>query len=123
MRFFGSGRSGTFDWLFQRVSGVALVVLLGIHFILIHYTGELGPVTYEKVAFRLADPMYKAMQLLFLLLGLYHAMNGIKLVIDDYVHARGWRVFLTSLNWVVTLFFLIFGAITVLTFQYQGVGG
>ena len=120
MRFFGSGRTGTFDWLFQRVSGVALVLLLGIHFILMHYTGDAGPVTYEKVAFRLANPYYKAMQLMFLLLGLYHAMNGIKMLIDDYVHAKNWRVFLTSLNWVVCLFFLLFGAITVLTFQYQG---
>jgi succinate dehydrogenase / fumarate reductase membrane anchor subunit len=36
------------------------------------------------------------------------------------VSAPGWRIFLTSLNWIATLAFLIFGAITVLTFTYQG---
>jgi succinate dehydrogenase / fumarate reductase membrane anchor subunit len=51
---------------------------------------------------------------------LYHAMNGIKLVIDDYVHAEGWRTLLTSLNWLVTLAFFLFGSITILTFTYQG---
>jgi succinate dehydrogenase / fumarate reductase membrane anchor subunit len=119
MRFMGSGRSGAFEWLFQRVSGVALVVILFLHFVLIHYTGD-GPVTYEKVAFRLASPYYKAWEMLFLSLGLYHAMNGIKLVIDDYVHAEGWRTLLTSLNWLVTLAFFLFGSITILTFTYQG---
>lgn len=119
MRFFGSGRSGAFDWYFQRVSGVVLAVILGVHFILIHYTGS-GPVSYEAVAPRLASPYYKALQLLFLVLALYHAMNGIKMVIDDYVHNDGWRTWLTALAWVVCLAFLIFGAITVLTFQYVG---
>jgi succinate dehydrogenase / fumarate reductase membrane anchor subunit len=120
MRFMGSGRSGAFEWLAQRVTGVALVVILAVHFILLHYTGG-GPVTYDTVAPRLADPYYKALQLLFLVMGLYHAMNGVKLLIDDYVHAPGWRAFFTGLNWVLAIAFLIFGAITVLTFEYQAV--
>lgn len=56
---------------------------------------------------------------MFLVLALYHAMNGIKLVIDDYVRSPGWRTILTSANWVAALAVLIFGAITVLTFSYQ----
>lgn len=119
MRYLGSGRGGTFEWLFQRVSGVALVVLLGLHFILIHYTGEAGPVTYDKVAPRLAEPLYKAWELLFLVLALYHAMNGVKLVIDDYVHGSVLRSCLLGLSWVVTLALLIFGALTIITFSYQ----
>lgn len=119
MRFMGSGRSGTFEWFFQRVSGVALAMILLVHFVLLHYVST-GPVSYQSVAYRLSSPYYKAWELLFLVLGLYHAMNGIKLVIDDYVHAEGWRTFLTGLNWVVTLGFFLFGSITVLTFTYQG---
>ena len=46
-------------------------------------------------------------------------MNGIKLVIDDYVSRPGLRIFLTCLNWVVCGAFFLFGAVTVLTFQYQ----
>ena len=119
MRYLGPGHSGAFEWLFQRVSGMALLVILGLHFMLLHYTGDGGPVTYEAVAPRLADPYYKGLQLLFLVLGLYHAMSGIKLVIDDYVHREGWRVILTALNWVLSLGLLLFGAVTVLTFQVR----
>ena len=119
MKYMGSGKSGAFEWLFQRVSGAALAVILLLHFALMQYVGD-GPVTYAKVAYRLASPYYKAWELLFLVLALYHAMNGVKLLIDDYVSAPGWRIFLTSLNWIATLAFLIFGAITVLTFTYQG---
>jgi succinate dehydrogenase / fumarate reductase, membrane anchor subunit len=118
MQYLGSSRSGGFEWLGQRVTGVALVVILAVHFILLHYTGH-GPVTYDTVAPRLADPYYKALQMLFLVLGLYHAMNGVKLLIDDYVHSSGWRSFATGLNWVAAIAFFIFGAITILTFSYQ----
>jgi succinate dehydrogenase hydrophobic membrane anchor protein len=118
VRYLGSGRSGAFEWLFQRVSGVALAVILGLHFILLHYTGG-GNITYESVAPRLASPLYKGLQLTFLVLGLVHAMNGVKLVIDDYVHREGWRIVLTSLNWVVSLSFFLFGAVTVLTFTVK----
>ncbi len=117
MQYMGSGRGGTFEWLFQRVSGVALLVILFVHFILMHYLGD-GAVTYDKVAPRLASPYYKAWELLFLSLALYHAMNGVKLLIDDYVHRPGWRMVLTSANWVAALALLIFGAITILTFSY-----
>lgn len=119
MRFMGSGRSGAFEWFFQRVSGAALVLILGLHFVLLHYTGG-GPVTYDTVAPRLASPYYKGLQLLFLVLALYHAMNGIKILIDDYISSDGWRLFWTAVNWVVCLFFLLFGAVTVLTFEYVG---
>jgi succinate dehydrogenase hydrophobic membrane anchor protein len=120
MKYLGSGRTGAFEWFFQRVSGVALVVILGLHFTLLHYTGEPGPITYEKVAYRLANPYYKGLQLLFLVLALYHAMTGIKLFMDDYIHNPGWRTFLTGALWVATLGFGLFGAVTVLTFTYQG---
>lgn len=117
MRYMGSGRNGAFEWLFQRVTGVALAVILGVHFVLLHYMGT-GNVTYETAAPRLASPYYKSLQLLFLVLALYHAMNGIKIVIDDYVHKSEWRIILTSLNWVATLAFFLFGAVTILTFKY-----
>ncbi len=118
MGYMGSGRSGTFEWLFQRVSGVALLIILAIHFVLLHYTGD-GPVTYQKVAPRLANPAYKAMDLLFLVLALYHGMTGVKLVIDDYLHHKGLRLLAVGLLWVVCLGFLIFGAITILTFTVR----
>ncbi|MCB2186600.1 MAG: succinate dehydrogenase, hydrophobic membrane anchor protein [Deltaproteobacteria bacterium] len=118
MRYMGSGRTGAFDWLFQRVTGLALVVILGLHFILMHYVGE-GPVTYEKVAHRLTNPYYKAWELLFLGLALYHAMNGAKLIMDDYLHYSTWRTGLTGLLWVVALALFFFGAVTVLSFSYQ----
>ena len=56
MKFLGSGHSGTFQWLFQRVSGVTLAVLLGLHFILLHYSGS-GTVSYETVAPPAGQPL------------------------------------------------------------------
>ena len=118
MQYLGSGRSGSLAWLGQRVTGVALVLILGVHFILLHFSGS-GPISYDTVAPRLADPYYKAFQLLFLCLALYHAMNGLKLVIDDYVKRDGLRLLVTGGLWVLCLGFFLFGAVTILTFTYQ----
>ena len=116
MRYLGPGRTGAFEWLFQRVTGVALVIMLGVHFVIMHYMGS-GPVTYEKVAPRLASGAYKAWELMFLALAGWHAMNGLKLIIDDYVHSEGWRSLLTGANWLLMLAVFIFGSVTILTFQ------
>jgi succinate dehydrogenase hydrophobic anchor subunit len=44
-------------------------------------------------------------------------VNGAKLIIDDYVHARGWRVLSLATLYLATLVFLIVGTATILVFR------
>lgn len=115
-RNLGSRRAGTFEWFAQRVSGVALVVLLFLHFFVLHYVTE-GPVTYEKVMYRLASPTWKAIDLSFLLFAVYHAMNGFRSVVDDFVHSALIRAACIGGLWLVSVGFLVLGAVTILTLQ------
>ena len=114
--YLGSGRSGLGAWFFQRVSGLALGVILVLHFVILHLLTT-GPLTYAKVSLRLAHPIWKAVDVLFVVLGLIHVINGFSLLIDDYVHRPGWRSFLTGLNWIVCLFFMALGVVTIITFR------
>ncbi len=115
-RYKGSVRSGgAAAWFLQRLSGLVLVVLLLVHFAVLH--GGDGVVTYEKVASRLATPAWKAFDLLFLVLGIFHGMNGFLMVIRDYA-APGWkRGALYAAIVVAGLAFLILGCLTVIPFR------
>ena len=117
MKFYlGSGRSGVLAWFFQRVSGLALGVILVLHFVALHLLTS-GPLTYEKIAPRLAHPLWKSLDVVFVVLGMIHVLNGFSLLIDDYVHRPGLRSVLYGLNWVVCLFFMVLGVLTVATFR------
>jgi succinate dehydrogenase hydrophobic membrane anchor protein len=111
-KYFGSGRSGAFDWYFQRISGVGLLLTLFLHFLVLHYVTE-GPLTYAKVMARLSSPTWKAIDISFLVFAIYHAMNGFKLIIDDYVHTTGLRALLIGALWITAIVFLGIGLLTI----------
>lgn len=114
-----SGRTGAFDWLFQRVSGVALAVAFAAHFIVLHFMGD-GAITYEKVIARLASPYWKTFDLAFLFFALYHAVTGMRLILDDYIHDAGWRTLCTSLLWVLAIVLFALGAVIIFSLKAVG---
>ncbi|WP_189361984.1 succinate dehydrogenase, hydrophobic membrane anchor protein [Thermogemmatispora tikiterensis] len=107
----------TFSWYFFRVSGVALIFLAIIHLILMHVTTDVACTSYQFVAHRYQNPYWRLYDWLLLTLALLHGMNGLRVVIDDYVRSRGWRLFLLSLVGLATLAFFLLGTITIVTFQ------
>lgn len=111
-----SFRSGTFNWLFQRISGLALAAILGLHFVVIHLISN-GAYDYQTIMERMASPAWKALDICFLVLALYHGMTGATIVIDDYVHRAGWRNLLYVLNWLLALFLLMYGTMIVLSLK------
>ncbi len=106
---------GASGWLFQRVSGIALVLLILLHFVVIHFTGG-GEVSYSRVVTRLSLPFWKVIDLSFLTLALAHGLYGLWLIAGDYLN-RGWMrivvFFVLSIGGIV-LFTL--GAITIIPF-------
>ncbi len=107
----------TFSWYFFRVSGVALVFLAIIHLLLNHVVTDVSCTSYQLVQIRYANPFWRLYDWLLLTLALLHGMNGLRIVIDDYVHTNGWRLSLQSLVAVATLVFFMLGTITLITFH------
>jgi succinate dehydrogenase / fumarate reductase membrane anchor subunit len=73
--------------------------------------------SYQLVQIRYANPFWRLYDWLLLTLALLHGMNGLRIVIDDYVHSRGWRLSLQSTTAIVTLVFFLLGTITLITFK------
>jgi len=107
---------GGWSWLFQRLSGVYLLAIIIIHFWFIHYSGT-GELTYQNVASRLATPFWKTIDVSFLLLALYHGLNGIWAITQDWIKRDGWRMLIYAIIVVVAFIFGVLGLITVIGFK------
>lgn len=111
-----TGGFETFSWYFFRVSGVLLIFLVIIHLIVMHVTTDVAQTTYTFVAGRYSNPLWRLYDWLLLTLALLHGMNGLRIVIDDYVRGRGARLTMLSIAGVLTIVFFMLGTITLITF-------
>jgi succinate dehydrogenase / fumarate reductase membrane anchor subunit len=90
----GAAHSGTGHFWHQRTTAVALVLLDGwFAFVVL---GLVGASEASVVAF-LAAPWNAILMAAMVIITLYHMMLGLQVVIDDYVHAPGMKIFLMML--------------------------
>lgn len=82
-KYKSSKDTGSKSWVIQRITGLALVVLMIGHYILMHYTPESGH-TYQAVLERMQYPWYRIIDLTFLVLAMYHGLNGVWNIFRDY---------------------------------------
>lgn len=112
--------SGSFElvaWLFMRISGIVMILLVLAHLAIMHVFNSVHNIDYQFVAERYARPEWRVFDLLMITLALFHGLNGARTVISDYVHARGWRIFAVSALYLTAFVFFIIGSYTILTFQ------
>ena len=106
-------------WYFLRVSGVALVVLALGHLFITHYLNVPSETTFDFVANRWANPLWRTFDWLLLMAALWHGLIGLRYSVTDYVRSAGWRVVGYSAIWVVGLVFTGLGSITIFTFNEE----
>jgi succinate dehydrogenase cytochrome b556 subunit len=78
------GRGGTTAWILQVVSGVLLVVLLGVHIVTQHFVVKGGLRDYAQVVSYLGNPVVLAVESLFVVVLIWHAMLGLRAVLLDF---------------------------------------
>jgi succinate dehydrogenase / fumarate reductase membrane anchor subunit len=106
-----------YAWLFMRVSGLTLIVMVLIHFAIMHVINDIQDINFAFVVKRFATPFWISYDLVMLILALLHGLNGLRIIIDDYVKSRPWRVMCLSALYVVGLVFLVVGTVTLVTFR------
>ena len=105
-------------WFFQRLSALFLLVLLLAHFYFLHYAEE-GFVTYDKVAARLASPSWKILDISFLVVAVFHGINGLWTVVLEYVQTQRAQRLLLFVLLGVGFAFLGIGAFSIGTFAVK----
>ena len=83
------GAEGQWAWILHRASGLGIVLFLYMHIASI-FVAAIGPEPYEWVHANLyTSPPAKVLEV-FLLFGvLYHAANGMRIIIIDFFPALG----------------------------------
>ncbi|WP_033436838.1 succinate dehydrogenase hydrophobic membrane anchor subunit [Saccharothrix sp. NRRL B-16314] len=106
------------SWLFMRISGVALVVLvLGHLFIMNVLDGGVHRINFGFVAGRWASPFWQFWDLAMLWLAQIHGGNGLRTVINDYARKDATRFWLKVLLYVSMVLIIALGTYVIFTFD------
>ena len=96
VRGLGSAKAGAHHWWLERLSSVATLVL--VVWFLVSLL-RLPSLDHEAVTAWLQNPVNAVAMLLFIVSTFWHAKLGLQVVIEDYVHEEGSKLFsITLLN-------------------------
>jgi len=71
-------------WIWQRISAVLLLVLVWVHFGIMHFVDPTASITFAHSTLRLQNALYFLVDSCLLILGLFHGLNGLRNIILDY---------------------------------------
>ena len=107
-----------YSWIFMRVSGVLLVVLvLGHLFIMNILDGGVQRINFGFVAGRWASPFWQVWDLLMLWLAQIHGTNGMRTIINDYTRRDATRFWLKMLLYTASTLVIALGTLVIFTFD------
>lgn len=75
--------TGSWAWILHRLSGLALIFYLTLHIWVINTLTQ-GPGQFNKVMNFLVSPLFKFLEVGLWGVILYHAFNGIRVVLVDF---------------------------------------
>jgi len=84
-------------WLLQRISAAIIFGILVTHVIVVEYTTPGEPITFAESVQRLQNPLFLALLLILLGVGLYHALYGLRSVILDFITVRNQKTLTRTL--------------------------
>ena len=105
-------------WLFMRLSGIVLVVLVIGHLLIqLVLDGGVSKIGFAFVAGRWASPFWQVWDLAMLWLAQLHGTNGLRVIIDDYAQRDGTRFWLKMLLYTASALVLLLGTLVIFTFD------
>ena len=107
-----------FAWLFMRLSGIVLVVLIFGHLFVNLWLGEgVNRIDFGFVAGKWASPFWQIWDLVMLWLAMIHGTNGMRTIISDYAEKPGTRVALQIVLYVASAVIIALGTLVIFTFE------
>ena len=114
----GKGNFEMLAWLFMRVSGVILVVLLFTHLFTNLMVGDgISGIDFGFVAGKWAHPLWQFWDLALLWLAMLHGANGMRTIINDYAERDRVRFWLSLILYIATAAIIILGTLVIFTFD------
>lgn len=116
------GQTGTnwekWGWVYMRVSGVLLVVLIFGHLFTNLMVGDgISAIDFGFVGGKLAQPFWQVWDTLLLWLALIHGANGMRTIVNDYVSKQGVAKALKVALFLAAGLLILLGTLVVWTFE------
>jgi succinate dehydrogenase / fumarate reductase membrane anchor subunit len=102
----------------MRISGIVLLFLAVGHVLIMHVFDEgVDRVNFAFIQLRWAEPFWKTWDWLMLVLALLHGVNGLRVIVLDYVRPAGLRLAINSFFTVLGGALMLLGTIVVVSFD------
>jgi len=105
-------------WIYMRVSGAVLVVLIFGHLFVNLVAGDgVRQIDFAFVAGKYATPFWQIWDLLMLWLALIHGANGMRTIVNDYILGRTANRLTKYALVTATVLLLLLGTLVIFTFD------
>ncbi|MBI2885192.1 MAG: succinate dehydrogenase [Candidatus Omnitrophica bacterium] len=111
------GGMDLWSWYFMRVSGLALLLLALGHLVIMHLINSVDVIDYDFVARRYVGWFWRGYDLLLLVLAMIHGLNGMRVIVDDYLHQPAQRRVAAWLLHGLGTILIVLGVVAVVTFR------
>jgi succinate dehydrogenase / fumarate reductase cytochrome b subunit len=111
--------TGFISFVLRRLTGVALVIYLGLHMWVIGSINQGRDVFNDRMEF-LGSPLFRVLEIGLLAAVIYHAFDGIRLLIVHYFDVTEYRTSLFYATFVVSAILTIAGGLPILLFALEG---
>ena len=107
-----------YGWMFMRMSGVVLLVLVFGHLFVNLVSGEgIKGVDFAFVAGKWASPFWQVWDLVMLWLAMLHGTNGVRTIINDYAERDQTRFWLKMALYTAFVVVTVLGTLVIFTFD------
>ena len=105
-------------WLYMRISGVLLVVLIFGHLFINLMTNDgISQLDFAFVAGKFATPFWQWWDVAMLWLALIHGANGMRTIVNDYVSRPGLAKALKVALFLSAALLILLGTLVIYTFD------
>lgn len=92
--------AGTWLWILQRVTGVGMLLFVGLHIWYTHFALPVGELNADEITGRLQRLTFVIIDYGLLVFAMFHAMNGLRNVLLDFSFAAKRR---RAISWLLTI--------------------
>jgi len=106
----------TWSWFFMRISGLILLFLALTHFALTHILHDVVHTDYAFVQRRWHNLGWRIFDWTLLALALSHGVNGLRIIIDDYVRKPAKRAATKAFLYSLVGVLFAYGTLVIFSF-------
>jgi succinate dehydrogenase / fumarate reductase cytochrome b subunit len=111
--------TGFISFVLRRFTGVALVLYLFLHMWVIGSVND-GPAVFNERLALVQTPIFKLLEIALLAAVVYHAFDGVRLLIVHYFNVTEYRKSLFYAAFAIAALLTMAGGLPILLFALQG---